>query len=129
VKHWLRIHLTTALVLMLVASGLLWLNLSPDERSLPKLKTVQTQGGPMVEYEFSRRTICYGFPWHCYYQPQTLFGAEWESNPEESYTYIQPVVLNCIFALLSLFVLSRAMEFLLRRIALARAPSDSAASR
>jgi hypothetical protein len=34
-QWWLRVHLSTCVILMFVAGGLIWLNMKPDVQALP----------------------------------------------------------------------------------------------
>lgn len=88
-RRWFQIHLSTAAVLMFLAGGLIWLNLTNLGRGDGTLSL----------------KIKYGYPEPVY----------WGHNTTDAHFYWEAIAINLLFGLLVLFCVARICEFLIRR--------------
>jgi len=92
-RRWFQIHLSTALILMLAASLLLWANVTPD-----------------IEYSGSLPwEVCYGWPYIFCGEPGHVV-----ANVEHFFSY-KSIILNFACALSILLLVAIASEWILRR--------------
>ncbi len=98
----LQLHLTTCIVLMFVAGGLLWLNFSPSELTID-IHEEDASPSPLV-YAIEK-----GWPWHCY--TENLYDLSpiwWRWNQLN-------LILNSLIALAILAAVAALSERLIRR--------------
>lgn len=114
-KHWLRFHLSTAIVVMLVAAALLWVNMQP-----PKLVSAVNYDHPQDKAVFDILTS--GWPYcskvHVHLRTSS---ANTPTEAFESYM-INPhygvgnrvIVINLLSAMLILVLTAAGCELILR---------------
>jgi hypothetical protein len=75
-RKWFQIHLSTAIIMMLASSVLLWVNLLPREQFLDFIPIPPKQG---MTFSITSERISYGWPQRCfdYYTPEYQF---WSSR-------------------------------------------------
>jgi len=94
-RRWFQIHLSTCVVLMFVAGGIVGLNVKP----------------PFYIADISGNTrgwAVYGFPWGIYYKA-------FPYNPEGSYIITDNLVSDVVLALGMLVTIGVVLEWLIRR--------------
>ena len=109
-RSWFQLHLSTAIVMMVVAGGLLWMNLHrrPGE---PNLAPDSEQYYGTI---YPSNYDAYGWP-----HGITLWFNS-ETNEHTVFTfrhpaYLLPIVIDVLVALLILFVVWRCCEYVVRR--------------
>ena len=108
-RPWFQLHLSTAIVLMFVAGGFLWLSLSGHTSN--QWQMFEQEGGGM-------HVAAHGFPFDAYSEAV----AETSAQPILSVWNPIYVVLDTIFALIVVVVIGVIVEYCLRRQREARKP-------
>ncbi len=79
-RRWFQFHLSTAIVLMFVAAGLLWINVRIDPATIVHLPYIP----PDSNVTFSPPlgvADCRGWPWYFHMKPDVMSWYEWHYGP------------------------------------------------
>jgi hypothetical protein len=114
-RPWFQFHLSTAIVMMLVAAGLLWLNLGPTIRSIEVVL-----GEPMVEAHARGWPFCF---WSTVFVPSGRYKIAFEPEPYTDYVPGMPMprvrfgmlAADAVIAIAILLAVAALLEWRIRR--------------
>ena len=122
-RPWFQYHLSTAVVLMFVAGGLMWANMTPERKVYDQVEYCIAPGATSAQYTGRTRATAYVWGWPYEACSKTLAGEEmragdavWRpTEPQPFEIRGKPFAYNIIVAMSIVVAAALLLEWLIRR--------------